>query len=151
MGNHVTWFNTISNRFETPRSIKVPEGGLSNGKTTVLFNEYVSCIINNIFPKFNYRLILILFFLQHRYSLMRECWHFDPDKRPAFNDIVQILDQILSQTSDKEYLDFGLPALETPSSSECDSDTDLESDNEDMAMNPQNQLTNSQFISRNMY
>lgn len=82
---------------------------------------------------------------------MRECWHFDPDKRPAFSDIVQILDQILSQTSDKEYLDFGLPALETPSSSECDSDTEDDSDNEDMAMNPQNQLTNSQFISRNMY
>lgn len=86
----------------------------------------------------------------HRYSLMRECWHFDPDKRPAFSDIVQILDHILSLTSDKEYLDFGLPALDTPPSSECDSDTDTE-DDDDISMNAHNQLTNSAFISRNMY
>lgn len=72
---------------------------------------------------------------------MRECWQLDPDQRPAFSDIVQILDQILSQTSDKEYLDFGLPALDTPSSSECESETETE----DEEMDPSFQLTNASY------
>ena len=49
---------------------------------------------------------------------MRECWSHNPHVRPKFSDIVENLDKILSITSNDEYLDLGLPQLETPPSSD---------------------------------
>lgn len=56
---------------------------------------------------------------------MRECWHWSPTERPSFGEIVEDLDKILSITANEEYLDLGLPQLETPPSS-----SDEESDDE---------------------
>ena len=57
---------------------------------------------------------------------MRECWHWNPNERPTFTEIVEDLDKILSLTANEEYLDLGLPQLlETPpSSSDEESDVD---------------------------
>ncbi|CAG9809431.1 unnamed protein product [Chironomus riparius] len=60
------------------------------------------------------------------YMLMRECWHWNPVERPTFCEIVEDLDKILSITANEEYLDLGLPQLETPPSS-----SDEESDDDD--------------------
>uniref|UniRef100_A0A1S4GGZ1 receptor protein-tyrosine kinase n=1 Tax=Anopheles gambiae TaxID=7165 RepID=A0A1S4GGZ1_ANOGA len=64
------------------------------------------------------------------YLFMRECWHYRPEERPTFSEIVQHLDRLVSITSNEEYLDLGLPQLETPPSSD-DSDDDVEEDEED--------------------
>jgi hypothetical protein len=58
--------------------------------------------------------------------LMRECWHWNPNERPNFSEIVEDLDKILSITANEEYLDLGLPQLDTPPSS-----SDEESDDDD--------------------
>lgn len=39
--------------------------------------------------------------------LMRECWHWNPNERPTFTEIVEDLDKILSITANEEYLDLG--------------------------------------------
>jgi fibroblast growth factor receptor 2 len=57
--------------------------------------------------------------------LMRECWNFTPNERPQFTEIVEHLDRILSITANEEYLDLGLPQLDTPPSSEDESDDDV--------------------------
>lgn len=60
------------------------------------------------------------------YSLMIECWHLNPRARPTFEDLVEDLERIIqSLTTDKEYLDLGLPQLDTPPSSE-DEDSDFD-------------------------
>uniref|UniRef100_A0A1I8NXE3 receptor protein-tyrosine kinase n=2 Tax=Stomoxys calcitrans TaxID=35570 RepID=A0A1I8NXE3_STOCA len=59
------------------------------------------------------------------YMLMRQCWHFDSSARPTFSEIVENLDKLLqlsSATSNDEYLDLSIPMLETPPSSDDDSD-----------------------------
>lgn len=53
---------------------------------------------------------------------MRECWHYRPEERPTFSEIVQHLDRLVSITSNEEYLDLGLPLLETPPSSDDESE-----------------------------
>lgn len=52
--------------------------------------------------------------------------HWNPVERPTFCEIVEDLDKILSITANEEYLDLGLPQLETPPSS-----SDEESDDDD--------------------
>ncbi|XP_048478000.1 fibroblast growth factor receptor homolog 1 isoform X2 [Plutella xylostella] len=51
------------------------------------------------------------------YMLMRECWSFQPNDRPSFTELVEDLDKILTVTANQEYLDLGLPQLDTPPSS----------------------------------
>ncbi|CAH2095151.1 unnamed protein product [Euphydryas editha] len=51
------------------------------------------------------------------YMLMRECWSFSPGDRPSFTELVEDLDKILTVTANQEYLDLGLPQLDTPPSS----------------------------------
>ncbi|XP_055901915.1 fibroblast growth factor receptor homolog 1-like isoform X2 [Eupeodes corollae] len=60
------------------------------------------------------------------YMLMRQCWHFDANARPTFTEIVENLDKILlaKVNANEEYLDLALPILETPPSSDEESDTD---------------------------
>lgn len=58
------------------------------------------------------------------YMLMRETWHWNPMERPSFSEIVDDLDKILSITANEEYLDLGLPQLDTPPSSSDESDDD---------------------------
>lgn len=58
--------------------------------------------------------------------MMRECWHFFPMERPTFKELVEHLDRILSLTANEEYLDLGLPQLDTPPSSDDESDSDLD-------------------------
>lgn len=60
--------------------------------------------------------------------LMRECWNYEPMQRPEFSEIVEHLDRILSQTADEEYLTFNMQVLETPPSSEDESDEDEENE-----------------------
>ncbi|KAK6635683.1 hypothetical protein RUM44_000937 [Polyplax serrata] len=56
------------------------------------------------------------------YMLMRECWSYEPVARPTFWELVQSLDSILAQTANEEYLNLGLPQVETPESSPGNSD-----------------------------
>lgn len=56
--------------------------------------------------------------------LMRQCWNFDPHERPTFTEIVENLDKILGATANEEYLDLGVPLLETPPSSDDESDAE---------------------------
>ncbi|XP_055585021.1 fibroblast growth factor receptor homolog 1-like [Uranotaenia lowii] len=65
------------------------------------------------------------------YIFMRECWHYRPEERPTFSDIVQHLDRLVSITSNEEYLDLGLPLLETPPSSDDDEDESDENEDDD--------------------
>ncbi|XP_053671028.1 fibroblast growth factor receptor homolog 1-like [Anopheles nili] len=67
------------------------------------------------------------------YLFMRECWHYRPEERPTFSEIVQHLDRLVSITSNEEYLDLGLPQLETPPSSDDSDDEDDEEDCDDQA------------------
>ncbi|XP_068085907.1 fibroblast growth factor receptor 3 [Anabrus simplex] len=52
------------------------------------------------------------------YMLMRECWSYQPNERPMFGELVDDLDRILTITANEEYLDLGLPQLDTPPSSQ---------------------------------
>ncbi|XP_018565011.1 fibroblast growth factor receptor homolog 1-like isoform X2 [Anoplophora glabripennis] len=52
------------------------------------------------------------------YMLMRECWSYQPNERPVFSELVEDLDRILTITANEEYLDLGLPQLDTPPSSQ---------------------------------
>lgn len=54
--------------------------------------------------------------------LMRETWAFNSQERPTFTEIVGDLDKILTINANEEYLDLGLPQLETPPSSSDESD-----------------------------
>lgn len=59
------------------------------------------------------------------YVLMRECWSYNPNERPNFCELVDDLDRILTITANEEYLDLGLPQLDTPPSSQegsCEED-----------------------------
>ena len=49
------------------------------------------------------------------YLLMRDCWHFYPNQRPTFTELVEDLQRILKISCEEEYLDLGHPALDTPS------------------------------------
>ncbi|XP_011300094.1 fibroblast growth factor receptor homolog 1 isoform X2 [Fopius arisanus] len=62
------------------------------------------------------------------YMLMRDCWSYLPEERPDFEAIVDRLDKILAQTSNQEYLDLGLPQLDTPPSS---AESNLPDDDDD--------------------
>ncbi|KXJ72033.1 hypothetical protein RP20_CCG019119 [Aedes albopictus] len=64
------------------------------------------------------------------YLFMRECWHYRPEERPTFSEIVQHLDRLVSITSNEEYLDLGLPLLETPPSSDDESDDNDDNDHD---------------------
>ncbi|XP_037030853.1 fibroblast growth factor receptor homolog 1 isoform X4 [Bradysia coprophila] len=59
------------------------------------------------------------------YMLMRQCWNWNPHERPTFTEIVENLDKILGATANEEYLDLGVPLLQTPPSSD-DDDSDTE-------------------------
>ncbi|XP_044741041.1 fibroblast growth factor receptor homolog 1-like [Chrysoperla carnea] len=52
------------------------------------------------------------------YMLMRECWSYQATERPNFSGLVEDLDRILTITANEEYLDLGLPQLDTPPSSQ---------------------------------
>jgi len=52
------------------------------------------------------------------YMLMRDCWHFYPNQRPTFAELVEDSQRILEVSCEEEYLDLGLPALDTPPSSD---------------------------------
>ncbi|XP_077290704.1 fibroblast growth factor receptor homolog 1-like [Arctopsyche grandis] len=60
------------------------------------------------------------------YMLMRDCWSFQPSDRPSFTELVEDLDRILTITANQEYLDLGLPQLDTPPSSYDGSQDDSE-------------------------
>ena len=40
----------------------------------------------------------------HRYSLMTSCWLKNPDERPCFSEVVEVLNSILEPLAD--YIDF---------------------------------------------
>lgn len=82
-----------------------------------MFNRYVS-LFKNI------QASLLIIQSTFSYLMMRECWLWHPMERPSFSEIVEDLDKILSVTADEEYLDLGLPQLETPPSSSDESDDD---------------------------
>ncbi|XP_057340805.1 fibroblast growth factor receptor homolog 1-like isoform X1 [Microplitis mediator] len=58
------------------------------------------------------------------YMLMRDCWSYQANERPMFGELVEDLDRILTITANEEYLDLGLPQLDTPPSSQESSDAD---------------------------
>lgn len=56
---------------------------------------------------------------------MRECWSYQPNERPVFSELVEDLDRILTITANEEYLDLGLPQLDTPPSSADEDNGDI--------------------------
>lgn len=60
--------------------------------------------------------------------IMRDCWSYHPNERPVFDELVESLDQILSVTANQEYVDFGLPQLDTPPTSQESFDDDDHND-----------------------
>ncbi|XP_018351954.1 PREDICTED: fibroblast growth factor receptor homolog 1-like isoform X2 [Trachymyrmex septentrionalis] len=60
------------------------------------------------------------------YMLMRDCWSYQHSERPTFVELVEDLDRILTITANEEYLDLGLPQLDTPPSSQESSETEEE-------------------------
>ncbi|XP_012526054.2 fibroblast growth factor receptor homolog 1 [Monomorium pharaonis] len=60
------------------------------------------------------------------YMVMRDCWIYQPEERPTFSELVEELDRILTRTANEEYLDLGLPQLDTPPSSQESSETEEE-------------------------
>lgn len=58
------------------------------------------------------------------YMLMRDCWSYQPNERPTFVELVEDLDRILTITANEEYLDLGLPQLDTPPSSQESSEAE---------------------------
>ncbi|CAL7937732.1 unnamed protein product [Xylocopa violacea] len=58
------------------------------------------------------------------YMLMRDCWSYQPNERPMFGELVEDLDRILTITANEEYLDLGLPQLDTPPSSQESSEAE---------------------------
>lgn len=54
------------------------------------------------------------------YTIMRECWRYQPTQRPTFKELVEDLDRILTLSSTEDYIDFSTPQLDTPPNS-CDS------------------------------
>lgn len=65
------------------------------------------------------------------YMQMRECWTYNPKQRPYFSELVEELDRILTITANEEYLDLGLPQLDTPPSSQEEITTDEEDDEDE--------------------
>ncbi|XP_012261090.2 fibroblast growth factor receptor homolog 1-like isoform X2 [Athalia rosae] len=64
------------------------------------------------------------------YMLMRDCWSYQPNERPMFGELVEDLDRILTITANEEYLDLGLPQLDTPPSSQESSEADDDDDDD---------------------
>ncbi|XP_043269981.1 fibroblast growth factor receptor homolog 1-like isoform X2 [Venturia canescens] len=62
------------------------------------------------------------------YMLMRDCWSYQPNERPMFGELVEDLDRILTITANEEYLDLGLPQLDTPPSSQESSEAEDDDD-----------------------
>ncbi|XP_020288431.1 fibroblast growth factor receptor homolog 1-like isoform X2 [Pseudomyrmex gracilis] len=58
------------------------------------------------------------------YCLMRDCWSYHPHERPTFVELVDHLDKLLTITANEEYLDLGLPQLDTPPSSQESSEAE---------------------------
>ncbi|XP_065340187.1 fibroblast growth factor receptor homolog 1-like isoform X1 [Cloeon dipterum] len=56
------------------------------------------------------------------YMMMGKCWNYNKDARPTFTELVEELDRILTITANEEYLDLGLPQLDTPETSPENSD-----------------------------
>jgi len=54
---------------------------------------------------------------QPLYSMMRECWQFEPSKRPSWSELVNALLNLYDQTLPGVYLDLTLPIIPTPPSS----------------------------------
>ncbi|CAH1731189.1 unnamed protein product [Aphis gossypii] len=52
------------------------------------------------------------------YLIMQNCWNNNPKNRPKFNELVESLDKILSMATNLEYVDFRLPQLDTPPTSQ---------------------------------
>ncbi|XP_051176629.1 fibroblast growth factor receptor homolog 1-like isoform X2 [Leptopilina boulardi] len=65
------------------------------------------------------------------YMLMRDCWSYQPNERPMFGELVEDLDRILTITTNEEYLDLGLPQLDTPPSSQESSEAEDDDDDDD--------------------
>ncbi|XP_059612426.1 fibroblast growth factor receptor homolog 1-like [Phlebotomus argentipes] len=83
----------------------------------------------NIFLRCDHRLDKPKRCSNNIYMLMRQCWQFNPQDRPNFSQLVGDLDKILSATANDEYLDLGVPLLETPPSSD-DEESDTEAHRE---------------------
>uniref|UniRef100_A0A8D8VDX5 receptor protein-tyrosine kinase n=1 Tax=Cacopsylla melanoneura TaxID=428564 RepID=A0A8D8VDX5_9HEMI len=64
------------------------------------------------------------------YEIMRDCWSYVASERPEFNQLVTRLDRILTVTTNEylgqEYLELESPLLDTPPSSEDESNDDDE-------------------------
>lgn len=58
-----------------------------------------------------------------RYKLMRRCWNWKPQQRPTFTEIVSELEDILSSTTNEEYLDLiNVPYFDEASSDHSGTD-----------------------------
>lgn len=57
---------------------------------------------------------------------MRQCWNFDAQSRPTFTEIVFSLENILSTSTNEEYLDLiNVPYLDETSSVHSEEDQDF--------------------------
>lgn len=57
---------------------------------------------------------------------MRQCWNFDAQSRPTFIEIVFTLENILSTSTNEEYLDLiNVPYLDETSSAHSEENQDI--------------------------
>lgn len=57
---------------------------------------------------------------------MRQCWNWKPRARPTFTEIVLYLDNILTTTSNEEYLNLiNGPYIDDPEPSDGEEDQDV--------------------------
>lgn len=68
--------------------------------------------------------LCVLFF--NRYALMRQCWNFEAPSRPTFTEIVFTLENILSTSTNEEYLDLiNVPYADETNSIHNEDDQDV--------------------------
>lgn len=67
-----------------------------------------------------------IYLFNRRYALTRQCWNWSPQARPTFTEIVITLDNILTSTSNEEYLDLvNVPYFDETSSIHSEDDEDI--------------------------
>lgn len=78
-------------------------------------DKYVISFFNSKWFPSQFEVLIKCDFYTRRYALMRQCWNFDAQSRPTFTEIVFTLENILTSTTNEEYLDLiNVPYFDDP-------------------------------------
>ncbi|KAF3420845.1 hypothetical protein E2986_02606 [Frieseomelitta varia] len=124
---HLEWYHGYHTSFDTVNKtnqsfrVEVKAEGAENPEVLKLYNVtekdegWYSCIAQNALGET---------FSSAYLRVVEYCWSYQPNERPMFGELVEDLDRILTITANEEYLDLGLPQLDTPPSSQESSEAD---------------------------